>query len=210
MNQEVVQRMATRQGRKIDVRNGMTVYSSDGVKLGRVREVRSPEVEEKEPVSPFRPLPDTTPVFGDRVDLDITGALEPLAREQPTQAELGVRPGETTQMDNRIEGVAAEDVGADYKEQGETLDTRLPGELGDPRVADGYFRMATGLDSADMYVPLSAVSHVTREGRLVLRLTREELNNSGWGAKPAETGARSLGATGRGGSLLNRIFGRNS
>jgi hypothetical protein len=179
----------------------MKVYSSDGFRLGKVREVRPPKTEEAQPASPFRPLRNPEPVYGDVVDLDITGTVEPVGAEQPTQEEVGVDPEDDPHGDERIGRVIGKDVGEDYKVLGESADTRAPGELADPRVSDGYFRVVTGLDSADLYVPLSAVAYVAREGRLVLSPTREELNASGWAAKPAGYGAES-----RDGGLLSRLL----
>ncbi len=168
------------------VRKGMKVYTSDGERIGKVREVHSARsLEDTVGGGPFRPMSNTEPVLGDVVDLDITGTLEPLGAGQPTQAELGVYASGRSSAEGPMAAVAGEDVGTDYKEQGETLDTRMPSELEDRRVADGYFKVLGGLDSADLYVPLSAVDHTTRD-RVVLRPTYDELNSTGWGAKPAE------------------------
>lgn len=171
---------------QIDVRKGTKVYTVDGSKIGKVAEVHPARREEDTAGGgPSRPLSNPEPVYGDVVDIDIIGTLEPLAAGQPTQADLGVYNNERSLAQGQMEEVAGKDVGSDYKEQGETLDTRTPSELQDRRVADGYFKIRGGLDSTDLYVPLSAVDHTTRE-RVMLRTTYNELSTSGWGAKPAE------------------------
>ena len=175
--------MATRG--KQAVGKGMKVYTSDGQRVGKVGEVREREELSPPPEpSPFRPLRNPERVAGDVVDLDITGTPLLLGGDQPTQAQLGVRPGASPVANEAIDTAKGEDVGTDYKEMGETLDTRNPGELRDPRVLEGYFKLDIGLDSPDLYVPLGAVTRVTRDREVVLGLTREQLNDSGWAAKP--------------------------
>lgn len=172
--------MATRRGRSVE--RGMKVFTSEGRRIGRVREVAPPEDDEDiAPPDPFRPVGNQTAVIGDRIDLDITGAITAVAEEQPGQRSRGGRPGESPHPE--VDAAGREDVGDDFKQLGETLDTRAPDRAADQRVTDGWFKVATGLDSSDLYIPLGAVARI-RDDDILLATSLDELNRAGWGRKP--------------------------
>ena len=194
--------------RAMHVHKGAKVYLSDGSRIGKAGDTRLPRAIEGETVGPSRPPGNPNPVHGEAVDLDITGTLGPLAGSQPSQATMGAQPLEPE--NERLANVAGSDVGTDYKELGETADPRGPSATRDERIAHGYFKVNTGLDSADLYLPLSAVRESTRE-RVTLNVGREQINESDWGNRPPEhlfdTEAeardqrRNGGSTGRSGSV---------
>lgn len=175
------------------VREDMDVYSADGTKVGTVRRVHQGAL--RQPVGFDYPAETATQVTigtttGQPVDLDVTGAAAPLAGSQPTQAELGVVPGEASAYSSgtgreKAEDIGTADVGTDYKLLGEVSGQQLAPEEAnaDERDAEGYFQVATGLDATDLYVPLSAVGSAAGK-RLTLKLDYEALNRSGWDADP--------------------------
>lgn len=175
------------------VREGMDVYAADGTKVGTVRAVHPGALQR--PAGFDYPAETTSQVTigttqGQVVDLDVTGTTGPLAGSQPTQAELGVVPGEASAYSSgtgreKAEDIGTADVGTDYKLLGEVSGERLSPEEAnaDERDAEGYFQVATGLDATDLYVPLSAVGSAVGK-RLTLKLDYEALNRSGWDIDP--------------------------
>lgn len=165
----------------MQVHNGAKVYTSDGSRIGKAGDLHLPRVFGDESTLPARPPGNAIPVHGELIDLDITGTLEPLAATQPAQESLGVKPHEGE--NERLANVATSDVGTDYKQMGETADPHVSLPTGDERVASGYVKVNTGLDSSDLYIPLSAVRESTRE-RVTLNVNRDQINQSNWGNKP--------------------------
>ncbi|MDQ3328696.1 MAG: cytochrome C oxidase subunit IV family protein [Chloroflexota bacterium] len=167
--------------RAVHVHNDAKVYTSDGSRIGKAGETRLPRVFGGASTLPSRPPGNPIAVHGELIDLDITGTLEPLAASQPAQESRGVQPHEGENA--RVANVAGSDVGTDYKQMGETADPHVSQPTGDERVTHGYVKVNTGLDSSDLYVPLSAIAEVTQD-RVTLNVSRDQINGSTWGSKP--------------------------
>lgn len=181
-----------------EFRAGMHVYTADGDRVGTVTEVfppmgrSGPDVAgEDEPLDPgdLGPNEGGTDALGERIELNVSGDAGPLAGSQPTQAELGVVPGRGGAAEGTAKDVAERigtaDVGTDFKRLGKVPEGDLSPEEAnaDPRDASGYFRLRTGLDASDLYIPLSAVESAAG-GRVTLDLDRRALNRSGWEHDP--------------------------
>ncbi len=176
-----------------DVGEGMEVYAADGSRIGKVSGVY-PAISEQDPGFDYPPETSTQVAMGnsagEQLGLDVTGSVGPLTGRQPTQEEVGVDPAEgsaysTGSSRDKSEDIGLADVGTDYKMLGEVPETKLsPGEANaDSRDAEGYFQVSTGLDSTDLYVPLSAVRSIAGT-RVTLDIDREGLNKSGWEHDP--------------------------